>query len=58
MVVTLDMVFRQQGTDSNQVKFKSFLTNTRNANPTVDDWNLLMSRIDASMDGTESNTFN
>ena len=56
-VVTLDTVFRQQGTDPNQVKFKRLLTNIRNANPTVDDWNLLMSRTDANMDGTESNTF-
>ena len=24
----------------------------------MDDWNLLMSRTDANMDGTESNTFN
>ena len=57
-VVTLDTVFHQQGTDPNQVKFKRLLTNIRNANPIVDDWNLLMSRTDANMDGTESNTFN
>ena len=55
-VVTLDTIFRQQGTDPNQVKFKRLLTNIRNANPIVDDWNLLMSRTDANMDGTESNT--
>ena len=42
-VVTLDTVFRQQGTDPNQVKFKRLLINIRNANPTMDDWNLLMS---------------
>ena len=42
-VVTLDTVFRQQGTDPNQVKFKRLLTNIRNANSTVDDWNILMS---------------
>ena len=56
-VVTLDMIFHQQGTDPNQVKFKRLLTNIRNANPTVDDWNILMSRTYANMDGTESNTF-
>ena len=44
-------------TDPNQVKFKRLLANIRNANPTEDDWNLLMSRTDANMDGTESNTF-
>ena len=42
-VVTLDMIFHQQGTDPNQAKFKRLLTNIRNANPIVDDWNLLMS---------------
>ena len=42
-VVTLDTIFRQQGTDPNQVNFKRLLTNIRNENPIVDDWNLLMS---------------
>ena len=39
-VVTLDTIFRQQGTDPNQVKFKRLLANIRNAKPTVDDWNI------------------
>ena len=57
-VVTLDTIFRQQGTDPNQVNFKRLLTNIRNANPIVDDWNLLISRTDANMDATKINTFN
>ena len=40
------------------VNFKRLLTNIRNAKPIADDWNLLMSQIDATMDSIEINTFN
>ena len=56
-VSTLDTIFCQRGTDPNQVNFKRLLTNIINANPTVDDWNILMSRTYANMDSIEINTF-
>ena len=57
-VVTLDTIFCQQGTDPKQLNFKRLLTNIINAKPTEDDWNPLMSRIDAAMDSIEINNFN
>ena len=44
IVVTLEKVYRQNGEDLEQTKFRQLLTNLRDAKPTIDDWRLLMSR--------------
>ena len=44
-VVTLDKIFRQDGEDNDQQRFRELLTNLRDANPKIEDWNLLMMRI-------------
>ncbi|KAH9310821.1 hypothetical protein KI387_025856 [Taxus chinensis] len=44
-VITLDTNFRQQGLNLTQLEFREMLTNIRNAEATVKDWSLLMSRI-------------
>ncbi|KAH9330971.1 hypothetical protein KI387_003079, partial [Taxus chinensis] len=41
-IVTLDKVFRQAGEDEDQKSFRELLANLRDANPTLDDWMLLM----------------
>ena len=46
--VTLTTIFHQQGADPSQVAFRWILTNLRNGTPTLEYWNLLMSRIDSS----------
>ena len=56
--VTLDTIFRQRGTDPKQSIFRIILTNIKNTVTDVDNWHVLMSQIDSSMDYVEHNTFN
>ena len=44
IVITLEKVYRQEGENLDQNKFRQLLTNIRDAQPTIDDWKLLMSR--------------
>ena len=44
IVVTLEKVYRQNGEDLEQTKFRQLLTNLRDAKPIIDDWRLLMSQ--------------
>ncbi|XP_057871644.2 ATP-dependent DNA helicase pfh1-like [Cryptomeria japonica] len=48
-VVTLSRIFRQDGQSNEQERFHRLLTNIRDANPTIDDWMLLMSRSNGNM---------
>lgn len=41
-VITLDKIFRQQDQSSAQVLFRNVLQNIRNENPTIEDYNILM----------------
>ena len=43
-VVTLEMLYRQQGDSDQQVQFRKALENIRNASPTQANWELLMTR--------------
>lgn len=49
-MVTLDKVFRQDGENIQQQRFRQLLTNLRDANPQIDDWNLLMTRTPIRLD--------
>ncbi|XP_059064477.1 ATP-dependent DNA helicase RRM3-like [Cryptomeria japonica] len=48
-IVTLRRIFRQDGQSNEQERFRLLLTNIRDANPTIDDWMLLMSRSNGNM---------
>ena len=56
-VVTLDKVFRQDGENIQQQRFRQLLTNVRDANPQIDDWNLLMTRIPIRLDIVSNDDF-
>lgn len=51
-VVTLSHIFRQDGQSNEKEIFCVLLSNIRDANPTIDDWMLLMSRSNANMSTT------
>ena len=57
-VVTLDTIFRQNGQNHEQKRFRHLLMNVRDAIPIVDDWKLLMSRTDSSLDSSTKESFN
>lgn len=44
-MVTIENIFRQDGEDLEQKNFRQLLSNLRDANPTIVDWNLLMLQI-------------
>lgn len=44
IVITLNHIFKQDRLNSGQERFRLLLTNIRDANPTIDDWILLMTR--------------
>lgn len=48
-IVTLSCIFRQDGQSNEQEIFHLLLTNIRDANPTINDWMLLMSRSNGNM---------
>ncbi|XP_059065637.1 uncharacterized protein LOC131065369 [Cryptomeria japonica] len=56
-VVTLDKIFRQNGENFEQRRFCQLLTNLRDANPQIEDWKLLMTRIPANMDAANNVDF-
>jgi hypothetical protein len=56
-VVTLDTVFRQDGQSNDHKCFRHLLMNVRDANPTLEDWKLLMTRIDRKMDASTKELF-
>lgn len=49
IVVTLDKVFKQEGEGEDQQRFCQLLTNIGDVHPTIDEWKLLMTRIEASL---------
>lgn len=55
-VITLSKIFHQTGEDPAQIYFRS-LSNLRNAEPTIEDWQLLMSRSTSALPSTEQSTF-
>jgi ATP-dependent DNA helicase PIF1 len=57
IVVTLDTIFRQQGNHPRQATFRQLLNNIRNVEPVIDDWDLLMSRVDMSLPPVERSLF-
>ena len=56
-MVTLDKVFRKDGENIQQQRFHQLLTNVRDANPQIDDWNLLMTRIPIKLDVVSNDEF-
>ena len=58
IIVTLQTIFRQEGCDPTQIKFRHALQNMRNAEPTEDDWKLLMTRTNTHLPPTEQEKFN
>ena len=50
IVVTLDKIFRQDGENDDQQRFRQLLMNVRDANPQIDDWRLLMTRTHINID--------
>jgi hypothetical protein len=57
IVVTLDMIFRQQRNHPRQATFRQLLSNIRNIEHVIDDWDLLMSRVDMSLPPVERSLF-
>jgi len=57
IVVTLDTIFRQEGNNPNQSRFRDLLTNIRNTDPVFIDWELLMSRVDVGLSSIERSSF-
>lgn len=55
--IMLSTVFHQQGVSLSQVVFCQILTNLGNRIPTLEDWNLLMSRKSSSLTHDEHETF-
>ncbi|XP_057856401.2 uncharacterized protein LOC131065774 [Cryptomeria japonica] len=56
-VVTLDKIFRQDGENFEQQRFCQLLKNLRDANPKIEDWKLLMTRIPPNMDAANNVDF-
>ncbi|XP_057867156.2 uncharacterized protein LOC131074524 [Cryptomeria japonica] len=56
-IITLDHDFRQYGQNSEQQKFCQLLTNIRDAKPTIDDWMLLMTHSNTTIDATINQEF-
>ena len=56
-IVTLSTIFHQSGDNLSQIAFRQLLTNIRNAHPTIEDWNLLMSRTNSSISHSEQSSF-
>ena len=56
-VVTLDTVFRQDGQSNEQKTFHHLLMNVRDAIPTLEDWKILMTRTDTSLDASMKEPF-
>ncbi|XP_059076947.1 uncharacterized protein LOC131876152 [Cryptomeria japonica] len=57
IVVTLDKIFRQDGENIQQQRFRQLLTNLRDANPQIDDWKLLMMRTPTNIDAASNSEF-
>ena len=56
-MVTLNHIFRQDGQSNENERFPILLSNIRDANPTLEDWMLLMSRCNANMSSIENEEF-
>ena len=56
-VVTLDKIFRQEGENIEQKRFRQLLTNLRDADPQIEDWKLLMMRAPINLDATTNEEF-
>lgn len=57
IVVTLDKIFRKDGQYNDQQRFCELLTNSRDANQKIDDWNLLMLRIPVWLNASTNDEF-
>jgi hypothetical protein len=53
----LDTVFRQQGNHPRQAAFRKLLNNIRNIEPAINDWDILMSRVEMSLPPVERSLF-
>ncbi|XP_059064929.1 uncharacterized protein LOC131856976 [Cryptomeria japonica] len=56
-VITLKKIFHQTGEQPAQIAFRALLSNLRNAEPTIADWQLLMSRSNSTLSSTEQSIF-
>ncbi|XP_057866341.2 uncharacterized protein LOC131073844 [Cryptomeria japonica] len=56
-IITLDKIFRQIGEQPTQIAFHELLSDLRNATPTIEDWQLLMSRSSSSLTSVEQSVF-
>lgn len=56
-IVTLLIIFRQQGTCLEQIAFRQLLSNLQKATPTLDDWKLLMACTKFNLPQDELQTF-
>ena len=56
-VVTLDIVFQQNGQSNEQISFRNLLMNIRDAVPTIEDWKLFMTHTNTSLDASMKNSF-
>ncbi|XP_057849653.2 uncharacterized protein LOC131060435 [Cryptomeria japonica] len=56
-IITLDKIFRQIGEQPAQTAFRELLSNLQNATPTIEDWQLLMSRSSSSLTSAEQYIF-
>ena len=52
-VVKLTVNERAEGSTPNQEKFRTILTNLRDRDSTVDDWNLLLSRTPSNIENLQ-----
>ena len=55
--IELDMIMRQQGEDTEQQQFRAALEGLRNNHVTQDDWRLLSTRVQSSLNRAEVATF-
>ena len=57
IVVTLDKIFRQEGENIEQKRFRQLLTNLRDFDPQIEDWKLLMMRTPIDLNATTNEEF-
>ncbi|XP_059064840.1 uncharacterized protein LOC131856900 [Cryptomeria japonica] len=56
-IITLKKIFRQIGDQPAQIAFRALLSNLRNAEPTIADWQLLLSRANSTLSSAEQSLF-
>ncbi|XP_057817259.2 uncharacterized protein LOC131030442 [Cryptomeria japonica] len=56
-IITLKKIFHQIGDQPAQIAFRALLSNLRNAEPTIADWQLLLSRANSALSSAEQSLF-